>query len=363
MCKQARRHALIPALLAAAALGGFAPTRAAGQTLLELRERRGRLEALYRAAQRTAARAESLRVASLDTIRQGVIAVLAAPRVTPVVREAVTVVWPLMDRTYGDAAAPAAAGRPGRQGGGDDWLVLHDSALALTTATNTILRHVERQLSPPPGHPFNVWHGASPIAPHSAQETSREMKDAYVELVTAPSPPARDCLLGDLARCRVALTLTSVTDRAAEWYDAAGRRAVVARLLRDREVGGYRQWANECVDARSDAACRELLRALGPAVIPAPLTTGTRQTLVRHALELGGRQAYRRFLESRAPMEMTLAATAGVSADSLLRSWRARLIAERPLVVTTRPREAWTAVFWGTLLALLGLVSTRWRRV
>lgn len=362
MCEALGRRPLVPAIFAVVALDAFSPARAAGQTAAEVREQVRRLEVLHAAAEKSAARADSLWTASLDTIRDGVIAVLAARRVAPMAREAVKLVRPLVDSSYGDAALEPIR-RPGADGRGSAWLVLADSTLDVATATNRILRHVEWTLFPPLGHAYHAWHGMAAIPPRSAQQFATEMQAAYIELVTAPSPAARSCLLGDLARCRIALGLSPALDPVTEWYDASGRRAVVGQLRQDNSIPGSRRLANQCVDAKSDAACQEVLRGLGPTGMPRPLATKTLETVVRHALHLGGRRAYRRFLASRAPMDVTLAATAGVPADSVLGSWRAALIAHRPLVVTTGRRAAWTAVFWGAVLAVLGLMSARWHRV
>ena len=113
---------------------------------------------------------------------------------------------------------------------------------------------------------------------------------------------------------------------------------------------------------RDDGACLAELRSLPPQAIPAVLTNAPRHALARFAIHAGGRGAYSRLVRSAGrPLDERLAAAAGTSADSLLSSWRASVVAARPRNVTLTPASAWTGLLWATAFALIGLRSSRWR--
>src|SRR5258706_724940 len=74
---------------------------------------------------------------------------------------------------------------------------------------------------PPPDQAFVSWLGG-PLRPPT--RAAQDRTDAYLELVTAPSTPARACYLGALRDCRFALGLQSGGGRFGLWVPAAAQR-------------------------------------------------------------------------------------------------------------------------------------------
>jgi hypothetical protein len=181
-------------------------------------------------------------------------------------------------------------------------------------------------------------------------------------MVLAPWRSVRSCYLGDLTRCRVALGLARDSDPANRWFDAAERRDVVSGLINYDHVRRQRLATDRCLTLKSDEACIAILRSLPPTIpLPLPLPHATRLTLVRQAIDLGGRGAYSRLARGVGSIEERLASAAGVGADALIAGWRRDILAAPPQTVTFTAAAGWSAVGWVTLLALLGLRSTRWR--
>jgi hypothetical protein len=84
--------------------------------------------------------------------------------------------------------------------------------------------------------------------------------------------------------------------------------------------------------------------------------------LVREALQIGGREAYRRLVaDPAAPIGARLAATAGLPLDSLVVRWRSRALAARPPRITLTWWTSAAALGWTLILGLCALRSSRWR--
>jgi hypothetical protein len=60
-------------------------------------------------------------------------------------------------------------------------------------------------------------------------------------------------------------------------------------------------------------------------------------------------------------MPERLALAAAMPADSLLRRWRAEIMAGRPHPVPIAAAAGWAALGWCVAFGLLALRSTRWR--
>jgi hypothetical protein len=190
-----------------------------------------------------------------------------------------------------------------------------------------------------------------------------ERADVYVRLVTAPSEASRQCLIGDIGACRDALDLFGRGDRLARWYPSGRERRSLLKTFTPYyfDRGVQLPILHACAGG-SDSACTKLLRSLPPGALPRPLTYDARATLVRDALRLGGRAAYRRLMASPGlPIADRLAAAAGIGIDALLSRWRAEILAARHVPVSLPPRGLWIALGWTLLFAVCGLRSTRWR--
>ena len=93
-----------------------------------------------------------------------------------------------------------------------------------------------------------------------------------------------------------------------------------------------------------------------------PLGYEARTTLVHLALQLGGRDAYRRLLANPAdPLAARLTAAAGMPLDSVIARWHGQVMASRPTTVLLPAWAFVVAMGWTALFAVCGLRSTRWR--
>jgi len=356
------------ALLALAAVLLAGPARAQDRDVL--RSRIARLERELRSAEVAAAHADSvahMRDAPPDTVRVGALRVLAPPGIGGEARAGAARALALIDTAFGTAT----------------------DALAERRFT-LVLQAAQRELRPVPAGTIGVlttgsttdidqrlvWAAAQAMASlnDSALSTwlqgalvpnrhpERERRGVYVALVTAPSPAGQRCYQGDLDACRRSLGLVPVELALDDWYNAARRRSVVQELQDLDAVRAAPRLSSACLTAESDADCLAVLRRVPHSALPPPLPAAARFSLLRSAVELGGRGAYTRLLSTAGrPMETRLAAASGVSSDSLLRTWRAAMFAARPLPVTVGPRAGWVALAWGVVFAFLALRSTRWR--
>ena len=92
-------------------------------------------------------------------------------------------------------------------------------------------------------------------------------------------------------------------------------------------------------------------------------------TLLAHTLSLGGPEAYRLLATGNAdagagpeaPLKDRLVRASGVSADSLIASWRAATFEARPDVHDDTKKIRWSSLLWLVLLAGISTRSTRWR--
>ena len=191
-------------------------------------------------------------------------------------------------------------------------------------------------------------------------DPTRELELAYRSLVRTASAAATDCYDGTLDRCWDALGLDHQDEWATAWYTASERRWFVRRLTLSSNplVEGI---LSSCLDAEKDDACTALLVDRGAAA-SIPLPPGARMTLVAHALALGGPEGYTRLItDTEAPIKDRLARASGVSADSLISSWRAATLQARPDVHGDTKKSGWSSLIWLLILAGVSTRSTRWR--
>jgi hypothetical protein len=334
-----------------------------------LRTRADSLLGSWRQAQGLADVADSLEreraTAGRDTIAVGALRIIANPSPLPL-REAAARAWPVIDSLYGPEAADLA-NRP--------YLI---RAVDPDPAVRRPVLHVGFELPwdldveatrlallmsvpvAPPDPALGAWLGTS-LRPSISPRGERTA--VYVQLVTAPSQVTRACFLGDIARCGDALGLGDSDGVLERWYPTGSERRGLVRgpfaefLNRGANAAAFRA----CI-ANNDAACTQLLRSLPPGSLPKPLTQGVRLTLIREALRLGGRDAYRRLLaQPAAPLADRMAAAAGVPVESLLADWRRSMLTARPRPVTLPLWAFFTAVGWMAFFAACGLRSSRWR--
>src|SRR5262249_19706363 len=200
--------------------------------------------------------------------------------------------------------------------------------------------------------------------------------------------------LGDKTRCADVLQVTDSAGLLLRWYvTPAEREALVLGSFKFYFAQGATAPALQRCRHHEDDACTALLQSLPPGALPrpldqtarmllvrealraggrgacrrlvaapnaplgAPLAGPARMLLVREALRAGGRDAYRRLVANpNAPLGTRLASAAGMSLDSLVTRWRARVLAARPQPLAP-PWTGAAAFGWTAFFALCALRS------
>ena len=362
MCKRGGILALLGAI-AGPVLAAQAP---------ELQRLKSRADSLSRELLRAAAiadLADSLEqqraFAGRDTIAVGSLRIVTDSSPLPV-RAAAARAWPVLDSLYGDAAQALArnpyvirafdpdtnAPRPMVYVGlAVPW------SLGVADLTRLLIANAPM---PPPDRALVTWLGGTL---HPATRAALERTDVYLDLVTAPSTPARACFLGALPACRIALGLQSGGDPLDLWYPGAvERRALVTRAFADFFNHGASAGAFASCTAGADSVCEALLRRLPAGSLPGPLGPQARTTLLRVALRAGGRDAYRRLVaDSGRALSDRIAGAANADLDDVLTQWRNQILAARPPAVALRWWEISLALTWAGVFGACALRSSRWR--
>lgn len=306
------------------------------RTVPELRALVRALEQQHDAARAAAEQADRQRMMTLDTVREGVLTVLAAPNLVPAVREAARNLSPLVERTYGDAAA-----RLRNDDSISRELVFHsrtgglrgsrDSAITAGVARNALVIAVQNVMRLDwPKHPLSFWYGSHLIAPYSAEELNQGLEQTFIHLVTSRWPAPQRCFAGDVVQCRVALALATADAPGILLYQVGQPLTEAQRAL----FGSER-------------------------ILPGV----NRLTFVRFTLQQGGPGAYARFAVPQGTMGDALARAAELPLDTLIAHWRTSVVAAAPKRVTTPFAVAWAAVAWVVAFGALSLRSGRWHRV
>lgn len=352
-------------------LGAFLGPRLTAQAT-DVRRLQSRVDSLSRELTRVGAiadLADSLEhqraFSGRDTIAVGSLRIVTDPSPLPV-RAAAERAWPVLDSLYGDAAQLLArypyvirafdpdttAPRPIMYVGLAVPWDMSVAALARLLVANAPM--------PPPDHAFVSWLGGTVRPPTRA---AQDRTDVYFDLVTAPSTPARACFLGAIPACRIALGLQSGGDVLDLWYpSAAERRALVNRAFADYFGHGATASTVHACAAGADTACDALLRHLPAGALPGPLGAQARTTLVRVAMEMGGRDAYRRLVaDPGAPMADRVASTANATLDEVIARWRQAILTSRPPSVALPWWAVSLALGWAAAFGVCALRSSRWR--
>lgn len=345
------------------------PTWAQDTVMERLRLRADSLLRTWRGAQALADLADSLEreraTAGRDTIAVGGLRIIANPSLLPL-RQAAERAWPRVDSLYGTLAADVAQ-RPYIIRAVDPDTAVRRSTLHVgvelpwdldvAAMTTFLLTSVP---APRFDDAFAQWLGA-PLRP--TLRPRDEPLATFLQLVTAPSAAVRDCFLGEIGRCKDVLGLRDSTGLVERWYSTpAEREALVTESFAGYfERGATAPSLRRCRQ-HSDEACTTLLRSLPPGTLPRPLGNAARIVLVREALRVGGRDAYRRLVtDSMAPMSGRLATAAGVDVDSLVVRWRTTVLAARPAALTLPWWAGAAAIGWTAFFGVCALRSTRWR--
>jgi hypothetical protein len=180
-------------------------------------------------------------------------------------------------------------------------------------------------------------------------------EDAAIDMASSNAAVARTCYAGSQPACESALALTILRDSLTDWYTPEGWRVIVASWKPPNDAYAVIADRIECLEKNVHASCERLARSR---TVPIPLTFATRSTLIGLAFQRGGRDAYSRMLAAKGTTLQILAATAGVTPDSLMHEWRSRVVAASPKSSRPSPLEATVFVAW---IALFGVAAGRRR--
>ncbi|MBK8249743.1 MAG: hypothetical protein IPK85_20455 [Gemmatimonadetes bacterium] len=165
----------------------------------------------------------------------------------------------------------------------------------------------------------SLFGAAAPGAP--AWEIAR------TQMVRSPSASSRDCLNGSVPACARSLGLGGEhTAPVTSWYAPSDFRWISHVVARDGDRARQRL-VGEC-DRGVVTSCERMVATTPPGRAAAPLATAdVRRGLLLLALDIGGPQAIDRLLSSSRPLPERLGVVAGVPVDSLISTWRARVVA------------------------------------
>lgn len=372
MCSTGRGCVYMGACRAAAAVvcivaAVTVPSR--GQTLGELEMRVDSLAERWEIIDSITRRADSIRrnAVAYDTIRQGALTVLVAPQWSRLVAQAVADAAPRFVMAQGRDSAIVAARRwfvwvrsstfQPTPAGDDIWSITVDQDWEPSEIANHLVSTAEIFLAAL-GHDATIrWLSTLPIEDRSA----RWDELTYMQMVTAPSKAVQQCYLGELQWCREALFPGASPDPITRWYSPSQRRAVVSRYERE-DYPALRASFDACLEGMLDDRCEAFLRAIPEGQLAPPFTRQARLGLVWTALQMGKDGAYGRFLQpDSVSVEDRVVRTAGVSVDSVLVTWRARVLAASPQPILAPPATRWAALAWFVLFSIAAIGSTRWR--
>ena len=374
MCR-ARRWWIAGVIAAGAAVGS--PRPVLGQTADEYRARVQALVPLWRAEGRAYLARDSANAIRLpqDTVRVGPLTILADSSLDALARESASRAAIVLEARFGKEAdalrghvfvlttAPAEMGiervvgiaeldEAGRQVAAESQ---YGTVRAVAQAWWRRGANVETHRLDPE---FQHWLGTSLPVDSATRDT---WIGARISVVTSGHRVADRCFDGNMTSCALALGITGREDPAMRWFDAAERRAAV-RAARYRLRSNRERQYDACVTDGNGTACDSLMELIPANEIAPPLGSSVQQSVVRVAMDLGGPDAMARMLAAPSGPEAQLGAASRVPTDSLLRAWRARVIAARPDNATISAGLAAVAMAWVAAcgaLALLG--SSRWR--
>lgn len=169
---------------------------------------------------------------------------------------------------------------------------------------------------------LNAYAGWSALRP-DGRMVDEMLAETARRIATSWSGTARRCAAGAVDSCSILIAPFDPSSGPARYYDPVDLRAVVAAArLPALGDSAYFAGRKRCLDG-DDATCARIAPSID---VPDPFNPMVRGTALMHAIELGGRDAVGRAREKAdAPPLEALAYIAGVSPDSLVASWHARV--------------------------------------
>lgn len=347
------------------------PRPACAQTVEELRLRVDSLVARWHVADEAATRADSIRVATagLDTIRQGPLAVVAAPEWSAFASQSARMAIDQLTDIMGSDTSLLRSKMlyaniwdnietsPPLLGEGDLGEVIVMASRGTEELSRKLVQAVGTMFAEPLDEAFERWTRVIP----TERDVHPMHRATYIEMVTASSPVIHECYLGDMRACREALFPEASDDPATRWYVPDERRRVVSEINKDY-LPDLASVQASCTEDGSDGSCITFLRSMPSGTLGTPFSGPAIHGLIRVALEVGGDGAFGRFVDTDSlSAESRVLRTVGVPIDSLLGIWHARVLAARPEPTIASPLALWGALTWFVLFAGMALRSTRWR--
>jgi hypothetical protein len=346
-----------------------------------------------------AARDAAAGIATVDTLRVGLLTIITPIDQSGLAKDLFTEVWAeyfsdieqsntlaetVFTFQWSDDRVPIHVASGGHHLTFDRWV---RRSRVVTGIRDALAKTFELELKSTNSR-VSYWVFGSPFREH-------DYRDTYRFIATTRARVSRNCLAGDAGACGSALGLDAPLPpfragrdrnqseeewRALEeqyearqlesltaWYTPDERRAMVAGNhmladLRNRSAGRGVPWSvrwGECVDGDVSEACDALLVQINA---NAPLPAQIRETLVAYALERGGRGAWSRLLENpEAPAITALEYASTVPIDELLNGWRTLIMSNRPDTYSAIVPRGALAVLWVLFFSFLAMRSTRWR--
>ncbi|MEK6613007.1 MAG: hypothetical protein AABZ29_09510 [Gemmatimonadota bacterium] len=196
----------------------------------------------------------------------------------------------------------------------------------------------------------------------------RDWREAWLQLATYPSLPARGCLVGELRACETALALTDERAPLQAFYDASLRQALAARWLKSNRADAVTETqitaVRACAGGGDDAACLRFLgdRSVGFSMVE-PGPAQMRTLLVRFAFSFPADSAARADA-AYAPglsIRTRLERASGLPFQELLRRFHDQLAERRPPPLAPSSALLWSASLCFLAFGAVSLGSSRWR--
>ena len=184
------------------------------------------------------------------------------------------------------------------------------------------------------------------LDPLTAELAAREMALSW-------AAAGRNCAAGALGACVAVLTPRSERDPSPPWFERAdARAAVTAAPLPGLPDSAFSAMRRTCL-RDDERVCPAVLERL---VAPDPFSGNLRGSLASHAIALGGPAALDRLATAPdgAALDI-LSHVAGVSTDSLVGSWRTRVMAALDASRPSAIPSALAALVWCALFLALAV--------
>lgn len=300
---------------------------------------------------------------SLDTLRVGGLLILSNRSSLPL-KAAAELAWPGIDSLYG-TMAESLASRPYLIHAIDpDSVPRFYNSWGIPIAWDKSVKEMADLLSiyapvSAPDRAFDSWAGGR-LRPATRGMRS-ELEQSYIAVVTSHFGVAQDCFTGSMEACRSLLGIEQPANPLHIFRTPKERQEAIRSIGFGYTESAERAAITPCTNG-DDAACIKLMSQIDGSRLPPAIALVARQTLIRIALQTGGREAYSKLMgDSTQPMNVRLSSAAGVPLDSLVSAWHAAVISARPKSVELPAYGPVVGLAWTFVFGLMAVRSSRWR--